>query len=327
MLLNSELYYAKLMLFGEYSVINGSKALTVPYGHFKGELSFIREDKYTDLDYAQESNRLLKAYYQGMREQGRLLMVGTIIDIAQFEKDLNNGLYFESNVPQGFGLGSSGALTAAIYAKYALHRTRQIRYTDEAKLKILRKDLSCLEGFFHGTSSGIDPLSCYLKLPLLIQDRENVNIVGVPRNRDYGTAGIFLMDTGNPRKTEVLVKGYMEQCRDETFFNRILHEYIPINNACIDSIIAGEIEYFKKSLYLLSQFQFTWFKDMIPAGAIELWQEGLQTHNFFLKLCGAGGGGFLLGFARNSRNVQQLMEEKGISTVTVYRNQEGNDLL
>jgi len=47
-----EVFYAKIMLFGEYSVICDSMGLTIPYAHFKGELSFINEDKYTDLEFA-----------------------------------------------------------------------------------------------------------------------------------------------------------------------------------------------------------------------------------------------------------------------------------
>ena len=31
----------------------------------------------------------------------------------------NNGLFFKSNIPQGYGLGSSGAMVAAFYDRYA----------------------------------------------------------------------------------------------------------------------------------------------------------------------------------------------------------------
>jgi mevalonate kinase len=30
-----------------------------------------------------------------------------------------------------------------------------------------------------------------------------------------------------------------------------------------------------------------------------LWETGLETGDFCLKICGAGGGGFLLGFAKD----------------------------
>ena len=59
MIKKNETFYAKILLFGEYSIMCDSMALTVPYTHFKGELSFINDDKYTDLDFAAESNKSL----------------------------------------------------------------------------------------------------------------------------------------------------------------------------------------------------------------------------------------------------------------------------
>jgi hypothetical protein len=41
------------------------------------------------------------------------------LDFDKIETDLNNGLYFNSSIPQGFGVGSSGALVAALYNQYA----------------------------------------------------------------------------------------------------------------------------------------------------------------------------------------------------------------
>jgi mevalonate kinase len=319
MLINSELYYSKLMLFGEYSVILGSRAITVPYGHFKGELSFIEEDKYTDYEYAVQSNAALAKYADELNTVDKIENISEIIDLARFRKDLRKGLFFESSIPQGYGLGSSGALTAAIYGKYATERIRQNRYLTAEALSKLRLDLAKLESYFHGMSSGIDPLSSYVKFPLLIQDKTGTAIVQIPRNRDYEKAGLFLIDTGMPRKTEELVKKFMEWCRLESFYSFILQEYIPINNACIDSIVAGDLDIFKKSLRLLSQFQYLHFKDMIPSAFHELWLEGIEKHEFFLKLCGAGGGGFIQGYAKDIENVLKRMQKANFRTITVYK--------
>jgi mevalonate kinase len=35
----------------------------------------------------------------------------------------------------------------------------------------------------------------------------------------------------------------------------------------------------------------------VPEKWHALWQQGLDSKQFYLKLCGAGGGGFLLGIA------------------------------
>ena len=57
-------FYSKIMLFGEYSIICGSMALTIPYSHFKGSLKFPNKDQSTDTDFAQSSNQKLRDYYQ-----------------------------------------------------------------------------------------------------------------------------------------------------------------------------------------------------------------------------------------------------------------------
>jgi mevalonate kinase len=40
-------------------------------------------------------------------------------DLAELKNDVETGMYFDSSIPQGYGVGSSGALVAAIYDRYA----------------------------------------------------------------------------------------------------------------------------------------------------------------------------------------------------------------
>jgi mevalonate kinase len=35
--------------------------------------------------------------------------------LAELKNDVETGMYFDSSIPQGYGVGSSGALVAAIY--------------------------------------------------------------------------------------------------------------------------------------------------------------------------------------------------------------------
>ncbi|MCK5079318.1 MAG: hypothetical protein KAR09_05215, partial [Bacteroidales bacterium] len=62
-----EVFYAKIMLFGEYSVICDSMGLTIPYAHFKGELSFLNKYRYTDHDFAIDSNNMLREYHTHLK--------------------------------------------------------------------------------------------------------------------------------------------------------------------------------------------------------------------------------------------------------------------
>ena len=94
-------FYSKIMLFGEYSIICGSMALTIPYSHFNGSLKFINKNHYTDLDFARHSNNQLRKYYleylQPIAENGGL---PERFNHKLFEKEINQGLYFESSIPE-----------------------------------------------------------------------------------------------------------------------------------------------------------------------------------------------------------------------------------
>ena len=113
------IYYGKILLFGEYSVLLGSMGLSIPYVHFRGELSFPNNDKYTDLDYAKKSNKELSKYVEYIEKQVIDGQMPVNIDVKRLKADISDGLFFDSTIPEGYGLGSSGALVASIYKKYA----------------------------------------------------------------------------------------------------------------------------------------------------------------------------------------------------------------
>ena len=62
----ADIFYGKVLLFGEYSILFNSKGLTIPYSHFTGQLSFINDDKYTDYEFAVLSNKQLKEFLSYM---------------------------------------------------------------------------------------------------------------------------------------------------------------------------------------------------------------------------------------------------------------------
>lgn len=315
----SGIFYAKILLFGEYSILCDSMGLTIPYTHFKGELSFIKDDKYTDYDFAVSSNRLLReyaVYIRDLKDQGILLCD---FDIAAFEYDISHSLYFESTIPQGYGIGSSGALVAALYEKYVpghISATQRIPKTEILKLKDI---FSQLESYFHGTSSGMDPLNCYVKHPLLIHNKRDICMVGIPRNKHDQKGAIFLINTGNPGKTGPLVNLFLDKCKIEDFMKRVREEMIPLNDACIKSLIKGETEKFFSTLKELSGFLYDNLAPMIPESFKKIWRYGLESQSFYLKLCGSGGGGFLLGFTDDFEKAKKELRNLDVEIIPVYK--------
>ena len=317
-----ETFHSKIMLFGEYSIILGSMGLTIPYAHFNGSLGFINKNKYTDLDFARRSNNLLIDYYVYLEQLNQKHELPEDFDISHLKKDLDSGLYFESTIPEGYGLGSSGALVAALYHSYMKNKITPRRASVHNEIRKLRKDLSVLESYFHGTSSGIDPLICYMKHPLLLSSDQNASPIGIPRYNLTSDEAIFLINSGKPGKTAPLVQYFMEQCQRPEFMKLMKDEYIPLNNSCIGSLVDGDLDKFMENLRELSLFQATHFNRMIPQSLEADWIYGISTGEYILKLCGSGGGGFVLGFTRNYSEVKQRFNLKDIDIIPVYQNPE-----
>jgi len=319
---NSEIFYGKIILFGEYGIIFDSMALTIPFTHFHGELSFdntYNRYKYTDYDYAKNSNAQLESFTVYLKKISDEKKLDAAFDFDKLIKDLDNGLYFESSIPQGFGLGSSGALVAALYNEYATNKIAGGRSVTKDETLQLKKIFSVMESFFHGKSSGIDPLNSYIQFPLLIKSRTDIDTVGIPRNKINGNSAIFLINSGKPSKTGPLVNLFLEKCNDTAYSNIISSEYIPLNNSCIQHLIKGEMDSFFNNLSKLSALQHEYFQPMIPSSYLPMWKEGLDQDIFNLKLCGSGGGGYLLGFTKDLIKTQDYFRDKELEVVTVYK--------
>jgi mevalonate kinase len=107
----------------------------------------------------------------------------------------------------------------------------------------LKEQLAQLESYFHGTSSGMDPLNCYLKHPLLIHNKKDISMVGIP-DINMTRRVLFFINTGKPGKTNALVNTFLERCRVDDYMSRIREEIIPLNDLCIKSLIKGETKSF-----------------------------------------------------------------------------------
>jgi mevalonate kinase len=77
---------------------------------------------------------------------------------------------------------------------------------------------------------------------------------------------------------------------------------LPINQSIIQKMIEGtDIQHEIKEL---SQLQFELFEALIPVSIKEIWQKGLETNRYYMKLCGAGKGGFFLIYSNEKEAVK-----------------------
>lgn len=292
-----ESFNSKVLLFGEYSVLNHGKALVMPCDLFSGQLNFFA--KANDAKYAYRSNEYLKKFSAFIASQ---VDENFVLEVKRFEWEINNGLFFESSIPQGYGLGSSGALVVAIFLRY-LKKAKEIK--DELKgLTIekayqLKTTLGKMESYFHGTSSGLDPLSIILNEPILYKGMDQVETAVLPAKNEDGENHIFLLNTQMPRNTSSLVTRYNELYKEEGFRKKINDQLLSYTNESIDNFLGNHPSEFYKSLDRLVQFQLEEMNAFIPAEFQETIKKGIDNGDYFLKLCGAGGGGYMLGFTNN----------------------------
>ena len=301
------LFYAKILLFGEYGIIKDSKGLAIPYNNFRGALKIS-----SDLNkVATNSNEGLRKFFNYLKGLHSDLVS---FDFDSFEADLNKGMYFDSSIPQGYGVGSSGALVASIYDKYAIEKITVLENLTHEKLLELKKVFSEMESFFHGKSSGLDPLNSYLSLPILINSKENIEPAGIPSQKE-GKGAVFLLDSEQIGETEPMVNIFMNKMKKEGFRKMLSEEFSTYTDACIEDFLNGNVNSLFGNVKKLSIVVLNNFKPMIPKAFHKVWEQGLHTNDYYLKLCGSGGGGYILGFTEDFEKAKKSLEKYKLELV------------
>ena len=305
------LFYAKILLFGEYGIIKNSKGLSIPYNYYKGAL---RMDGNSS-EKAVSSNEKLRQFAK------HLITLDT--DLVQFEwdrlaSDLDKGMYFDSSIPQGYGVGSSGALVAAIYDRYAIEKITVLENLTRSKLTKLKAIFAVMESFFHGKSSGLDPLNSFLSLPILIHSKSDIEPTGIQSQSQHGKAAVFLLDSGMTSETAPLVSIFLDNFEVPAFRKMMKDEFITISDRCIEHFLKGNISSLFSDVKKLSSVVLDHFSPMIPKRFLKLWKTGLDTNAYYLKLCGSGGGGYILGFTQDLPKAKALLSGHKLEVVYTF---------
>lgn len=268
-------YPAKLLLFGEYSVVLGGQALAMPLKLRSGHWVHSRTT-------APDIMFKFAAHLQNAQQNNEIPFEA---DTGRLQQLVEQGWMFESNIPIGYGLGSSGAFCAAVYDLIAL----QPGNTKEAQAH-----LAWLESYFHGKSSGVDPLVSWLNASLVFGVKSDVQVV----RRQRPMKRFFLLNTGSARETAPLVQRFLQKCEgDPEFETQVLETLSPLNAEAIQFFLQAQSTELWAHWTQISRFQWEHFREWIPTDMHRLWLKGLESNAYALKLCGAGGGGYLLGMS------------------------------
>ena len=302
------LFYSKILLFGEYGIIRDSKGLSIPYNFYNGALK--RDENPSE--EAIKSNENLKRFVTYLENLQDELV---IFDLTTLKNDVETGMYFDSSIPQGYGVGSSGALVAAIYDKYAQNKITVLENLTREKLLKLKNIFAKMESFFHGKSSGLDPLNSYLSIPILINSKDNIEATGIPTQSMVGNGAVFLLDSGIIGETAPMISIFMENLKDQGFRKMLKSQFIKHTDACVENFLGGDMKSLFANTKKLSKVVLNHFKPMIPEQFHGIWQNGIDSNDYYLKLCGSGGGGYILGFTQDLEKARISLKDYKLEVV------------
>ena len=83
------LFYSKILLFGEYGIIEDSKGLSIPYNFFNGALKISESFD----EEAKKSNLILFQF------SAHLKTLDINLDLNSFDNHIKKGMYFDSSIP------------------------------------------------------------------------------------------------------------------------------------------------------------------------------------------------------------------------------------
>jgi mevalonate kinase len=305
------LFYSKILLFGEYGIIKDSKGLSIPYNFYNGALK-VDENPSEEAKRSNTSLRKFASYLEQLQKDQSELVT---FNLDVLKADLERGMYFDSSIPQGYGVGSSGALVAAIYDKYADNKITVLENLTREKLLQLKRIFSQMESFFHGKSSGLDPLNSYLSIPILINSKDNIEATGIPSQSTNGKGAVFLLDSGIVGETAPMVTIFMENLKDQGFRTMLKTQFIKHTDACVENFLGGDVKSLFENTKKLSKVVLSNFKPMIPEQFHGIWQRGIDTNDYYLKLCGSGGGGYILGFTEDIEKAKESLKDYKLEVV------------
>jgi mevalonate kinase len=284
------IFNGKVILFGEYSVMAGSSVLIIPYRRATAQLSFAEGKADESI---RRSNDVLFRFSNFLESNPE---TSEHLDAEAFRNDVVRGLYLNSSVPEHKGLGSSGALCAAVYDSY--------KRSEIKNMYNLQQLFAGMESFFHGTSSGVDPLSIYAGAPIIIENSDYKIPEMVIENRLVP----FLIDSLITCETAPLVNEFRSLYNQNTYRSEFRHEYVPLVNGSVESWKNGILH--MKQVSALSDAQTRFLSPMIPDAIKPVWNAGSDTGLYSLKLCGSGGGGMFLGFTEKPGETKEFLRER-----------------
>jgi len=306
---------AKVILAGEHSVVYGKPALVTALDKI---LNFsLSENQF----FNQKDDRNIRKIVE--------LIEKNVIHYLKENKILHQKKkYFfkiNSEIPIGFGLGSSAALSVAATACFLKFFTGK-NFPKDIVNNLAYKS----EAFFHQNPSGVDnTASCFGGLIYYRKEFEflkNTSFLDfkIPKN-----FSLYLINSGKPKEKtkEIIQMVYKKYQKNNPLFENIFSDMEKITKKMVLSIKNADKNLFQQSL--LDNEIFLEILDVVSLKTKKLLQK-LSSFGIG-KITGAGGkkegSGFILFFAQKEKELINFLQKQKISYFKFQPNYNGLKLI
>ena len=118
--------------------------------------------------------------------------------------------------------------------------------------------------------------------------------------------------------TRILVNKFLESIKNNEFEQLFQNEFVEFTNSCVDDFLNSNFNSLEKNIKKLSEFTYYNLKNMIPNHIESTWKEGLKSNDYFLKLCGSGGGGYIIGFSFDLLKANNQLKDYNFQVLISY---------
>lgn len=357
----------KVIISGEHSVVYGKPALAFGIDkHTKMYLNCYKSDQNSNCfalinlmslkinfkisknemsDYLISNAKIQDLNNDDIANKHKKHLIQIIINIYSKLKDLIKlekvkyyieNTYFlisiSSDIPVGFGLGSSAAYNVCIVNGLCLLINKLLNNNIFSRKDILLLSNESEKIFHNGTPSGIDA-SCSLYGGVInfrsINEQNNVKI---PLNNFFlNKIKFILINTKIQRNGGEFIKNVSNfKKNNPELFNNLINEIGDVTNNIINLIMkeqSDDDDCFK-FFELIKQNQKLLKNICVSNNEIDSIINILEKNEYVGKISGAGGGGFIICFVLKEKinDIQNLLKDNGIDYINVNISNESANL-
>lgn len=270
-----------------------------------------------DLKYSklEEVDTVDQVQHPVIREALRLTGITGSIDIANL-----------ADIPHSTGLGSSGSFTTALLHALNIykHRFTTVEALAEQAFKIEHDILGQNCGRQDQYIAAVGGITCFnffssgkiVHSRLAITDDTRLRL----------EEGLMLFFTGYSRSASDILAHQVAKADDEAMLEN-LHKTKAIGRECRNALLEGDLHEFGRLMDAHWRYKRERSPGMSNDSINELYALALRNGAVGGKLVGAGGGGFLLFYTENRRQLRNAMTDAGLREVRFHFDNEGTSCI